>query len=532
MYKLVLFSLFSILNLTLFKTFAQVNNLHWAKLYEEPRSDVLHCLLPLSNNDILFAGWTNADSSLGENLLLVRLNQNGDIIWQYSYGGPELDYAQVISNCSDNNILVGGHTHSFGAGSTDILLLKFDLEGNILWQKAYGTYDDNAIASLLPTDDGGFLVGGWSYLGAGKSHDAVAFKTDSEGNVIWQKHYGSVNYEGIKDIIKTKDGNYIFLGLTSSELSQFDILVVKIDANGNIIWKKTISGPRNENPVNIIDNDDKYLIIGTSDSFASDDSKDIFIIALDDDGNFLWGLNYPDNFETTLVSASKFGTNKILAIGNSHPKNIWQSDMLVAIFNLDGEFINGKLYGGTDNELGFALTPFETNSFLAGGYSYSFSNGNSDVLLISTDEALLLPPGEVLMNDFTLSGNPINIYPTIQIAEISTDTNSILTVSNVDFTKTNPNLISRNLNVVSSVDIFDERKKITYQTTQNYIIINLPLGSPTNVTIKILNILGQEISSSSFTNSQQICLSTKNFKPGFYYALLKEHNLGIPIIVY
>ncbi|MFN3781261.1 MAG: hypothetical protein ACK4SO_03690, partial [Candidatus Kapaibacteriota bacterium] len=338
MHRLFIISILEILLFTNFLVLSQTNLNNWAKLYEEPRSDVLHCLLPLPNGDMILGGWTNADVAFGENILLIRINQDANILWQYSYGGSELDYAQVLARCIDNNIIVGGHTRSFGAGSTDIVLLKVDQNGNILWQKAYGTYDDNAIASLMPTDDGGFIAGGWSYLGAGRSHDAVIFKTDSDGNIIWQKHYGTENYEGIKDIIKSNDGNYIFLGLTSSEQTQFDILIAKIDSNGNIIWKKSIAGPRYENPISIVNNNGSYYIVGSSDSFSSDSSKDIFLIALDNDGNFLWGLNYPDDFETYLVSSCKLEPNKIVTIGSALPKNSQINDMLVAIFDFEGEY--------------------------------------------------------------------------------------------------------------------------------------------------------------------------------------------------
>lgn len=116
--------------------FCQTNFNNWAKLYEEPRSDVLHYLLPLFNGDMILAGWTNAEVTLGENILIIRINQWGDILWQYSLGGSELDYAQVLARCIDNNIIVGGHTRSFGIGSTDIVLLKIDQDGHIIWQKA------------------------------------------------------------------------------------------------------------------------------------------------------------------------------------------------------------------------------------------------------------------------------------------------------------------------------------------------------------------------------------------------------------
>lgn len=512
-------------------SYSQMNERYWAKLYEETQSDVLHCLLPLPNGDILIGGWTNALQSQGENLLLVRINENGNIVWQKSYGEYELDYAQVMARTTNNQIVVGGHTRSFGAGSSEILLLKVNEDGDILFQKTYGTYDDDAIASVMQTDDGGFLVGGWSYIGKGRSHEALVFKTNSNGELIWHKYYGTQNYEGVRDITKTNDGNYIFVGLTSSEETQFDIWVVKFDPAGNIIWQKAFAGQGNENPVNILNFDGTYIIVGTSDSFG-DGSKDIILLAINNNGELLWAYNYPDDFETTIMNAIKYKQGKILVIGSARKKNLWNNDILLGIFNSNGQFENGKLFSGVSDELGFAAIDYK-NSIIAGGYSYSFSNGNSDIILIRTDDQLSLPDGEVKLYDYGLTAAPNNINFQ-EIITVATNDTTSLTVTEANFQVSNPNLTMRNLNVTSSVGVSDLDKDFELLPLENQFLIlkvNNNLHNLTN--IKILNILGEEVLSFDFnSNQQQMLIPINLLSNGFYTLKLEGINKYYPFVKY
>lgn len=492
-----------------------MNEKYWAKLYEEPQSDVLHCLLSLPNGDIIMGGWTNALPSQGENLLLVRINENGNIVWQNSYGEFELDYAQVIARTNDNQIIVGGHTRSFGAGSSEILLLKVNDNGEIQWQKTYGTYDDDAIASVMQTDDGGYLVGGWSYIGKGKSHEALVFKTNSNGDLIWRNYYGTQNYEGVRDITRTNDGNYLFVGLTSSEETQFDIWVVKFDSNGKVIWQKAFAGAGNENPVNILNFQDKYIIVGTSDSFG-DGTKDVVLLAINDDGELLWAYNFPDDYEITLMNSIKFKENKILVTGSARKKNLWNNNIFLGIYNSNGEFENGKIFGSMQDELGFAAIDYN-NSIIAGGYSYSFSNGNSDILLIRTDDQFFLPDGELKAYEYSLANAPTTINFQEIITNAENDT-TLLTVTDANFSISNPNLTVRNLNVTSSVNILELTNNFDFLLQENQsIIITINNFVQGLRNIKILNILGKEVLSTELNGNQsQVSIPTNSLPKGYY----------------
>ncbi|MFZ8835404.1 MAG: hypothetical protein ACO2O5_14605 [Candidatus Caldipriscus sp.] len=161
-----------------------------------------------------------------------------------TYGVALWELAYSVQQTSDGGYIVAGRTYSFGAGGWDILLIKTDANGNLIWAKTYGgTYDDWA-SSVQQTSDGGYIVAGYTEsLGAGW-YDIFLIKTDANGNRIWAKTYGGTSAEYANSVQQTSDGGYIVAGWTYSfsAVVDWNIFLIKTDANGNVQWAKTYGG--------------------------------------------------------------------------------------------------------------------------------------------------------------------------------------------------------------------------------------------------------------------------------------------------
>jgi hypothetical protein len=129
------------------------------------------------------AGRTYSFGAGSYDIFLIKTDANGNIIWAKTYGGGGNDWAYSVQQTSDGGYIVAGWTWSFGAGYDDIFLIKTDANGNIIWAKTYGgtNYDD--AFSVQQTSDGGYIVaGGTESFGAGRS-DIFLIKTDANGNI-------------------------------------------------------------------------------------------------------------------------------------------------------------------------------------------------------------------------------------------------------------------------------------------------------------------------------------------------------------
>src|SRR5262249_49744603 len=139
-------------------------------------------------------------------LWVLKLDAIGNAVWQKSYGGSASDGAGAVRQTPDGGYVVAGYTRSYGAGQFDAWGIKLDADGNVTWQKTDGGTGFDFASDVQPTADGGYIVAGsTTSFGAG-SDDAWVLKLDANGNVIWQKTYGGADSDGASAVHTTADG--------------------------------------------------------------------------------------------------------------------------------------------------------------------------------------------------------------------------------------------------------------------------------------------------------------------------------------
>jgi len=169
-------------DILLIKTDAN-GNIQWAKTYGGTDYDWAYSVQQTSDGGYIVAGHTTSFGAGYYDIFLIKTDANGNIIWAKTYGGTDYDWAYSVRQTSDGGYIVAGYTASFGAGYYDIFLIKTDANGNIIWAKTYGGTDYDWAYSVQQTSDGGYIVAGYTAsFGAGES-DIFLIKTDANGNI-------------------------------------------------------------------------------------------------------------------------------------------------------------------------------------------------------------------------------------------------------------------------------------------------------------------------------------------------------------
>lgn len=195
----------------------------------------------------IVAGNTYSFGAVNGDIWVLKIDTNGNVgasypgTWQKTYGGSEPDFAVAIRQTMDGGYIVAGNSFSFDVGIStwDVWVLKLDADGEIDWQKAYGTTADDHVSALEVSRDGRYIMAGYTGItGPPAAYDGWVMKIDVNGNIMWQKTYGSKDPQGsesLADIKPTYDGGYIALGGTGSfGIGQQDVWVLKMDQNGDI----------------------------------------------------------------------------------------------------------------------------------------------------------------------------------------------------------------------------------------------------------------------------------------------------------
>ncbi|KYC46425.1 MAG: hypothetical protein AMQ22_02142 [Candidatus Methanofastidiosum methylothiophilum] len=288
-------------------------NIQWQKMYGGSGNEEYKCSIQQTEDGGYILAGTSDSKDIPKvnnngkyDYYILKLDVNGNIIWQKMYGGREDDEVYSVQQTKDGGYILAGDTESKDIpglknnGLFDIYIIKLDSKGNIQWQKLYGGSDNDGARSILQDKDGEYIVGGWSFSGnlsgiKNKGNDDYyILKLDSKGNIIWQKMYGGGGYDAVNSISQTNDESYIVAGFSNSweipgvkYIGDYDYYILKLDSKGNIIWHNKYGEGLEDYPHSIQQTKDGGYIVAGEFGVASgnDLSYDIGIVKVDSHGN-------------------------------------------------------------------------------------------------------------------------------------------------------------------------------------------------------------------------------------------------------
>ena len=442
---------------------------HWDRTFGGNDDETFTRIVQTSDSGFLLCGYTRSSASGdvsqnsqgGTDFWIVKTDSLGLKLWDKRFGGSFQErIAGVAVNPGGGYTLAGfttsdqsGDVSQVTHGSMDFWLVEIDAAGNKLWDKRYGGNSYDQLSSLWKTTDGGYIMGGWTFsdsTGDVTHHtkggeDYWVVRTDSSGNILWDRNYGGSATEELTCLMQTADGGFILGGGTQSDSSGdvsqathggSDMWVVRIDALGNKLWDKRFGGSAGEGLGSLLQtNDGGFILCGGTGSNAGGDVTqptrdtsttgfnygDIWIVKIDSLGNKLWdrrfGGNYTDGASGGIRHTSD---NGFLICGNSWSsasgdktednfgtKQTW----IIKTDSMGNKLWDKTLFTTAPDESGLGMQTsdgcyvFGNNSFAGiGAYKTDSSRGSFDYWIIKFCESEV---PQLPVADFTVSNDSI-----------------------------------------------------------------------------------------------------------------------------
>ena len=338
-------------------------------------------------------------------IFLIKLDSGGNISWQKTYDINEKDRLRSITQTMDGGCMIAGYTCSGPVGDVDCsaLLLKIDNNGAISWQKTYGESVADYANSVQRTTDGDYIVAGTYQIPV--EEGIWVFKVNIDGGVLWQRGF-SDRIVG-KVIHQTIDGGYIVLGATTYVSNK--IIVTKLDANGDRSWSNTYSTmfiPFSETdvyPSSIQQYTDGSYIFTYHCYFGTG------IVKLDSNGNFSWEKHHPtiSNLDSKFSSIRSTSDGGTIVVGYTEYSGFGGRDALVVKLDAAGNVTWQKTYGSSGDDYAYSIEQTTDGGYIIGGSTRSFVENGVYGWVLNVDGSGSIPGCDIISSsNIALSDSP------------------------------------------------------------------------------------------------------------------------------
>lgn len=513
---------------------------------------------------------------------VLKLSSTGNIIWQKNVGGDLEDYFSELILTNDGGFLIGAESNSgIGfektaplIGETDNWLIKFDAVGNIEWDKTIGGDDIDNIGGITQTVDGNYVVGAYSLSGisgdkteANHGTDYWVYKIDTAGNMIWQNTIGGLYSDFLYAISATDDNGVIVIGESNSGAnfdkdettiggSASDYWIIKINQTGGICWQETIGGNNQDVGRAIYQKSPGvFVVAGYSYSNATGDKTennasgttypDYWIMEIDDD--FIPGLELCNGYDDDCDGLVDEDINETITISAGGATTFCQGSNVVLSATYSGTALQWKKNGVIIP--GATSSTYTTNT--SGNYScdtYSdCDTTTSDIIVVTVNKnpkaniyaggpTSFCPGGSVTLNVMPVGGATYQWYKGASLIAGATSTSFVATTSGnykCRVTKTATGCF-KNSNVIAVIVSCKEGNlesalqnatlEIYPNPANNAIMLYLEATIDYAEQLEIVDATGKKIMTFNLNNNQA-SLDITSLPSGLYY--IKSYSSGL-----
>ncbi|MCH8903481.1 MAG: hypothetical protein IIA45_06170, partial [Bacteroidetes bacterium] len=206
-FKKIFFTVIILLSVALvFNANAQIK---FQKTFGGDTLDTGYSIAKTHDDGFIIAGSTLSFGAGNSDIYLLKIDKNGAYQLSKTVGSGGYEFGFSVQQTYDSGYVIVGYTNSFGAGNLDVCLLKTDITGKLKWSKTYGGTGTDFGYSVEETSDSGFIIGGYTKSFGAGNNDVYLLKTNRFGTLEWSKTYGDTGDEKAFCVKQNIDGGYL-----------------------------------------------------------------------------------------------------------------------------------------------------------------------------------------------------------------------------------------------------------------------------------------------------------------------------------
>lgn len=386
----------------------------WHKTIGNSAEQIAQSIIEVSDGNFLVVGHskTKHDDS---DLFLAKIDVTGRLLWENTIDFPKYQFGESVVEMDNGDFMITGQTNYNSKGSHDLWLLRVDRNGKLIWEHSFGGISYEIGNCISKTSDGGLIISG-SIRSKGFGNDDIwVLKLNRYGHFVWEKTFGGFNSEKGNSVIEAKNGDFLITGSTSSlGYGRKDINLLRVSKLGKKVWSKTFGGYLNDEGNEVFETaNEEIVIVGSSvsDNYPYPQSV---IIKTDKNGEVIWENYFGEQKRSAAFALSEMTNGDIAVAGYVHSLQT-SYDIQLTIFNKNGEHYWHETYGGVSSEEANDIIISSDDKIVIAGYTKSYSKSECDIWTLMLEQDITpysVENPELLLSSQILSDVDSNIPET------------------------------------------------------------------------------------------------------------------------
>jgi hypothetical protein len=385
---------------------------YWERTYGGFDSDQARDAIELEDGGFFVVGSTGSFGEGGD-IYLLRLDQAGAREWSTTYGGFGVEQGFGLARSQDEFLLVG-LTNSFGAGAYDVFAVNINGQGEVVWQRTFGTedWDIGRAVAAIPGGEGWVIAGNTYGRGAGDS-DAWVLRLDATGDTLWTRTLGGVFADEARSVIGTADGSCIVSGaMGTAEGSR--AFMARLLVDGTTDWLVEVQSDSTEaiHGSAVLSNSD---IVFVGYTHANAPERRMLVIRTTADGAVVWRESYGQIADFEAFSVVERSNGGIAVVGYNEAFGLGGKDTYVLLIDPQGNFQQGLTFGSSEDETGYSIISTSDGGLLFCGTTDGYGPGIEATHIIRTDVNASTQGAPVITQLDPLSVNTVSVRAAIAV---------------------------------------------------------------------------------------------------------------------
>lgn len=354
----------------------------WVSTFGGSMGESGHSVRQTSDGGYIVAGDTYSYGSGDRDMYLVKADPSGATVWDEAYGGADLDAGMSVLETDGGGYLIAGSTRSYGAGESDIYIVKVNSSGGVEWDLAYGGDSNDNATHIAETLDGDYMVTGNAHSSA-TLNDVFLLKISDEGAVEWYETYGGDNSDYGRAVEPASDGGYIVTGGThSSGAGGRDVYLFKVNSAGEVEWEKAYGGVSDDYGLSVRETGDGGYIVGGQTASSGSGGVDAYLIKVDAGGEIEWDATYGGTLDDYGLSVRQTSDGGYMLAGETYSFGLGETDAYLLKTDASGNLEWTRTFGGSSYDGAASLDLTTDGGCVLAGYTSSYGDIEGDVYLI------------------------------------------------------------------------------------------------------------------------------------------------------